>query len=472
MRLFRSKSKVDVDGLSLAEAEALASATHDVEANPHDLRRRRQLADMLVTFGRRKEAIAHYEAIVGAFAASGLLFRAIAVCKVIIELDPKHRGGVETLASLYAQQDASAQSAFAELPPAMSMALSSQEGAPLEDGVSPGGTLDGDLSAVDDASADAADTITNVSDVGAAIDDGDDDDDIIDADLLAALTVQPEGSVVLARPQSVPLFSGLSAESFTALVTELRCWSADPGAVIVSEGEPGSSVFVIASGAVAVERAGPDGPVEVARLGDGDFFGEIAILANRPRAATVTALRQTQLLELDRKTLDGLCERDPRVRDVLDGFCTRRLLANTLRTSTVWADLDQDIVQRTLQRFEAHSVPAGAVIIEEGKPTPGLYVILGGTVDVVAAAEIGSVRLKQLGAGDVFGEMGLLSGKNASARCVATSPTRTAVLSASALDELASALPQLGERLTSLAAAREAFNQHFLPADMGRVGAL
>jgi CRP-like cAMP-binding protein len=147
-------------------------------------------------------------------------------------------------------------------------------------------------------------------------------------------------------------------------------------------------------------------------------------------------------------------------------------LASTLLTSSVWADLDQDIVARTLQRFEALTVPAGHVLIEQGKETPGLFVILGGNVDVVAAAEIDHVRLKQLGAGDVCGEMGLMSGKAASARCVTTSPTRAAVLSQAALHELATALPALAERLAALASARAAFNEHFLPADIARVGAL
>ncbi len=458
MRLFRSKSKVDTDGLSHYDADALIEATLAVDKYPHDLRRRRHLADTLVRLSRRREAIGHYEAIVGAFAAQGLLFRAIAVCKVILELDPQNHETIETLAKLYAQQDASAENAVASLPRSMSAALSQE----------------GEAVAVDDISEVADVSDADVSDTGATVDDDIiDADDVIDADTLAAVTVRPEGSVTLARPQAVPLFSGLSPERFTELVTALRCWSADPGAVIVSEGERGSSVFVIASGAVVVERAGPDGSVvEVARLGAGDFFGEIAIIADRPRAATVTATRQTQLLEVEREILDGLVAKDPRVRDVLDGFCTRRLLASTLLTSSVWADLDQDIVARTLQRFEALTVPAGHVLIEQGKETPGLFVILGGNVDVVAAAEIGHVRLKQLGAGDVCGEMGLMSGKAASARCVTTSPTRAAVLSQAALHELATALPALAERLAALASARAAFNEHFLPADIARVGAL
>jgi cAMP-dependent protein kinase regulator len=429
MRFFRSRPEVDVAGLSLADADALKAATAAVAAHPHDLTRRRQLADLCVRLGRRADALAHYQAIAGAFAAQGLLFRAIGVCKTILELDPTHTETATTLASLYARHEAERPS----LPPAMA------------------GALIGEADVVD-----ADDVVDDVDAVEA---------DVVDADTLAAVTVLPGGSVTLARPEAVPLFSGLSPARFTELLTALRAWEADAGAVVVAEGEPGDSVFVVASGAVAVERAGSAGPVPMARLGPGTFFGEIALIARRPRAATVTALERTQLLEIDAGTLATLCARDPSVTAVLKAFCDDRLVESTVRTSPLFSALDDVDRRRVIRAMTPENVRDGAVLIEQGAPTPGLQVVLSGAVDVVVGTGIGSVRLKQLQAGDVFGEMGLITGRPASARCVAVGATRLARLAAPAFGELQAALPTLADRLHELSAAREAFNARFLPDD-------
>ena len=63
--------------------------------------------------------------------------------------------------------------------------------------------------------------------------------------IAAALTPLAQGAVRLERPPAVPLFSGLSMASFQALVTKLSAWEAEPGALIIGEGEESDSVFVV-----------------------------------------------------------------------------------------------------------------------------------------------------------------------------------------------------------------------------------
>lgn len=469
MAFFRTRSRVDVAGLSADDAEALQAATADVADHPHDLRLRRVLADLCVRLERPAQAIEHYQAIAGGFAAQGLLFRAIAVCKTILALDPNHTETTTTLARLYAAREAQGVRALAEADTAA--VLSRTMGAALAPGRPPPDDDDDGVSDADELGVAADDDISDADDLGVASDD-DTDSDVIDADILAAVTVQPEGSITLQRPQSVPLFSGLSPTSFADLVGSLRCWEADAGAIIVAEGEPGTSVFVIARGAVVVERAGPDGPISLGTLTAGDFFGEIAIVVERPRGATVTATRRTQLLEIDRSALEDLCTKDPHVRDTLEGFCTRRLIEGTVRTSPLFVGLDDDALARTLMRFEATTVGAGTMLIEQGQPSPGLVVVLAGAVDVVAAADIGVVRLKQLGAGDVFGEMGLVNEAPAIARCVTAQPSRLAMLSAETFASMQEEFPVLRERLQRLTESRTAFNERFLPTDVARRGSI
>jgi CRP-like cAMP-binding protein len=122
-----------------------------------------------------------------------------------------------------------------------------------------------------------------------------------------------------------PLFESLGEDELKAMVEAFALVRCAPGHVILTEGEPGRSVFVLASGQVRVfvrNAAGQN--VAVATLREGAFFGEMAALSGRPRSATVTAITSCELLELDRAALDAICAAHPRVRETLEEFYIAR----------------------------------------------------------------------------------------------------------------------------------------------------
>src|SRR5256885_14835398 len=105
--------------------------------------------------------------------------------------------------------------------------------------------------------------------------------------------------------------------------------SHDEGRVIIAEGDPGSSMYLIASGEVKVytRSSGKNGgSLYLAKLGDGDFFGEVSVLTGKPRTATITASQRTELLRLDKEKLDNALARYPGIRKVLDDFYKRRAM--------------------------------------------------------------------------------------------------------------------------------------------------
>jgi MFS family permease len=95
---------------------------------------------------------------------------------------------------------------------------------------------------------------------------------------------------------SIPIFAPLPAPALEGLARALVPVTADAGEAIMREGEPGDRYFAIADGEVAVSRAGR----EVARLKRGDGFGEIALIEEVPRTATVVAVTPTQLYALEK----------------------------------------------------------------------------------------------------------------------------------------------------------------------------
>jgi CRP-like cAMP-binding protein len=78
------------------------------------------------------------------------------------------------------------------------------------------------------------------------------------------------------------------------------------GAVIFEEGDPGSRLFVIQSGAVRIVKRAGSRSVTLARLGPGEFFGEMALLDHRPRSAAAVVDEAARILELDEAAFDRL----------------------------------------------------------------------------------------------------------------------------------------------------------------------
>ncbi len=125
--------------------------------------------------------------------------------------------------------------------------------------------------------------------------------------------------------EGMPLFSGVPREELVSLLTSVTPLKFSSGQTVVREGEPGDSLFLIVQGSLRVSTRSEDGQeIALAALGAGDFFGEISLLTNRPRTATVTALTEADVLRLDRATVDELRQRHPQIDASLTEFHRRR----------------------------------------------------------------------------------------------------------------------------------------------------
>ena len=127
--------------------------------------------------------------------------------------------------------------------------------------------------------------------------------------------VEPDPKELLTK---VPFFQGLAAGDFDRVAQRLIPKTVLTGERIITQGQRGTSLFLIARGVVAVLIA-VDGepPKRVASLHAGDFFGEMALLSDGPRSATVKAITACQLYELARHDVDALCKVCPGVKEAL-----------------------------------------------------------------------------------------------------------------------------------------------------------
>jgi len=117
-------------------------------------------------------------------------------------------------------------------------------------------------------------------------------------------------SVTAAILRDIGLFGGLSDESLSRLASQLPELRAEPGKLVVSEGETSTEMFVVVAGELEVVKKAHDGStVRVALLGPGDWFGEMVILDVQPRSATVRALAPSILLSMTADQVDRLLYR-------------------------------------------------------------------------------------------------------------------------------------------------------------------
>lgn len=141
----------------------------------------------------------------------------------------------------------------------------------------------------------------------------------LDAALLAArpdasATPRQHPSVLIAR---VPLFHGLSDAALEAIAGQCRPVTFLPGDVIIGEGEHGDALYVISRGRVTVSRRDNDTTVTIAELGDGEIFGEAALLGESVRNATVTVDAPATVVRLRRRDVLTLTESWPEIGECL-----------------------------------------------------------------------------------------------------------------------------------------------------------
>jgi Cyclic nucleotide-binding domain/Tetratricopeptide repeat len=331
---FSRTKEASVDDLVARKnyGRAIEMLKAELQKRRKDRRLRLKLVEVLVLAGKNKEAVEILAGLADDLALAGFAAQSIAVLKRIQSLDPGRPEIEEKLAYMITQQsrpapdpwsvrqhtlrrptaDPGLELGMEELgPEEMSLEPRQPEEAPEPEPSAPAAEEDEfDLSpeGVRDELAALIEDVFTPPPTGTA------------PESVAAQDLVPN-----APPVQTPLFRGFSNDELVAVIRGLRLLTYAPGMIIVTEGQPGESLFVLAAGMARAFVRSPGGrSVQVRELMEGDFFGEISILTGNPRSATITAASRCELLELDRPTLDTIAATHPHVRDVLKEFHDQR----------------------------------------------------------------------------------------------------------------------------------------------------
>lgn len=119
----------------------------------------------------------------------------------------------------------------------------------------------------------------------------------------------------------VPIFANCTADEIAAIASVAQEGAFQPGQIIVTQGTPGQAFYLVLSGRVEILRDGSS----LGAFGPGDFFGEMALLDQAPRSATIRAIDQTSCLMLSSWDFKALLERYPSIAVKLLEVLSRRL---------------------------------------------------------------------------------------------------------------------------------------------------
>ncbi|HEY0096573.1 MAG TPA: cyclic nucleotide-binding domain-containing protein, partial [Archangium sp.] len=277
-------------------------------------------------------------------------------------------------------------------------------------------------------------------------------------------TPEAEEPIAEAAPQDealpkIPLFSDLPRDAFIALFERCPLRRFPEGGRIIEQGTKGDAFYVICAGRVRIVRQAGAEQRELAQLGEGAFFGEMALLSGAPRSASVvSAAEETQVLEISAPVLAGLSRLYPQVARALRRFCRQRLLSDVVNTSAIFQPFGRKDRRELVERFRAREVRRGDTIIHEGHEVDGLYVVLSGEV----AVSKGEQTLARLREGELFGEMSLLQKTPATATVTAARNTSLLRLPREDFDTLILTHPQILALVSELTESRQRSNETLL----------
>jgi response regulator RpfG family c-di-GMP phosphodiesterase len=130
------------------------------------------------------------------------------------------------------------------------------------------------------------------------------------------------------------LFADLEASSVEHISRCLEPVSFEQGRVVCREGEAGDSMYIIVGGRVSVSSDMGWGQREIDRLGPDAVFGEMALISNEVRSATVQAIERTECMQLGRRSFEALLDQDPSIAQRVAKVMTKRLSALVHKTSS------------------------------------------------------------------------------------------------------------------------------------------
>ncbi|MBM4133436.1 MAG: cyclic nucleotide-binding domain-containing protein [Nitrospira sp.] len=264
---------------------------------------------------------------------------------------------------------------------------------------------------------------------------------------------RPDTSALLA---SVELFRGLDQPTLRKLESEMTPVHVSAGEVLFRRGDPADSLYLVADGSLQVVFKRADDTEQVlGQIGIGGCLGEIALLANQPRSATVRAIMPSELLRLTKAGFDRFLVQHPDIKQQLERLATSRQSGQSLALMDLFRGIDRAALDQVIQDSTWLRLSGGDILFRQGDPADCLYTVVNGRLEAIIQSEGGGdPAVRPIGRGTCVGEMALLTDAPRSATVRAVRDSELIRLSRAAFDRLLHDYPQAAVELSRTLARR------------------
>jgi predicted acylesterase/phospholipase RssA/CRP-like cAMP-binding protein len=243
----------------------------------------------------------------------------------------------------------------------------------------------------------------------------------------------------------------LAGSLIEELAPRARSVSLHDGEILVAQGDEADEVFLVLAGDLEASAATPAGGVVVGVIGPGQVVGEVTVIAGGRRTATLRATGPVEVLAIGRADFEQWLDRNPEIADAVSEQARERIDRSQVVTmiTGLIGTADDQIVQDVVDRVHWRRLEAGEQLFAQGDASDAAYFIVGGRVMVLVRSDDGDEQpVRELGRGEVVGELGLLDKAPRSATVRAVRDTTLAAFSTETFEELVSRSPSLMLHLT------------------------
>ncbi|MDX8381698.1 MAG: cyclic nucleotide-binding domain-containing protein [Ghiorsea sp.] len=245
--------------------------------------------------------------------------------------------------------------------------------------------------------------------------------------------------------ERIPLLSGLSGQELDDFVDSLELKEFNMGDTIYKKGDTDDILYIIGLGNIHLEAENARGENQIfSKLSEGDFFGELAFMSNKPHVDSAIAKSDGNILLLHRKMFDEWVKKYPSIHDTVEDFYRKRVLARILAITPVFEKIPSEARVPLAQQFSFSFFKAGDVIIKEGDVESTFFLIRSGHVQVSTINKKDpstNIKLGTLGEGSFFGEVSMLTKMPRTATVSAATPVELMVLTSEKFLEIAKEYP-------------------------------
>uniref|UniRef100_A0A7S3IRJ4 cAMP-dependent protein kinase regulatory subunit n=1 Tax=Strombidium inclinatum TaxID=197538 RepID=A0A7S3IRJ4_9SPIT len=239
------------------------------------------------------------------------------------------------------------------------------------------------------------------------------------------------------------MFTALEEKEFKIVVDAIEEVQGSPGEAIITEGDHGDCMYVLEKGSLKCTKVftGNTEPTFLKEYVPGEGFGELALLYNAPRAATITSTTDYVIWKLDRDTFNHIVkDAASKKREKYDNFLQSVEILNTMDPYER-SKLGDAVIEQKYKK--------GDYIITEGEEGSTFFLISEGEAIATKTLEDGQQpqKVKEYSRGEYFGERALLTSENRAANIVVTSDECTVLsLSRETFNRLLGSLDKILER--------------------------